>query len=110
MAVESDTDRRGFLSDFGETFTLADSTEVTGLFEEPFSDDLDFASKRLSALFVSADVAGVGYGDRITRAADGIAYYARRRQPDGTGFTVIFFEKPDGSGFDAGFSPGFGSA
>lgn len=92
MAIETDTERAVFLSDFGETFVLPGSVEVTVIFDEPYIEDLDISMKRPIIRGRTSDLSSLSYGDSVTRQADGQAYKVAEPKPDGTGMSAIRLE------------------
>lgn len=78
-------------SDLATTVTLADSSEVKGIFLYSYAESLDYNSRMPSVLVASADVSSVSTGQTVT--VGGVNYTVRAiEQGDRT--TTMFLEKP----------------
>jgi len=93
MAIETDTERTTMLADFGEVFALADESEVTCIFYDPYAEALDVEGNRPSILGLTSDLGSLSQGDQVTRQADFTIYQVSNSQPDGQGFTLLRLEE-----------------
>ncbi len=98
MAVFDSDDLNTFLTDFGETFELADSTSFTGIWNFQSQENELIRGGTLTILARRADTECIVYGDSLYRLSDEppIEYKVRDIIKDGLeSFDTLVLEKQD---------------
>jgi len=90
MALESDADRVGMLSDFGENYVVNNKT-YTGIFDNEYIEELNMSGSVPILNCRTKDVATVDRGDTLhVREAN---YTVKEKQPDELGLTILILQK-----------------
>lgn len=90
MALETDADRLGMLSDFGENYVVNNRT-YTGIFDNEYIEELNVSGSVPVLNCRTKDVATVDRGDTLrVREAK---YTVKEKQPDELGLTILILQK-----------------
>lgn len=90
MDLETDVDRLGMLSDFGENYVVNNRT-YTGIFDNEYIDELGMSGSVPILTCRTKDIATVDRGNTLfVRDSN---YTIKEKQPDELGLTIIILQK-----------------
>jgi len=90
MALETDADRLGMLSDFGENYVVNNRT-YTGIFDNEYIEELGMSGSVPILNCRTKDVATVDRGDSLyVRDSN---FTVKEKQPDALGLTILILQK-----------------
>ncbi len=108
MPVETDTERKSMLADFGDLVIFSpgntfpsrndNSKEITAIIDKEYFEvgggRAGVASVAPGAIALSSDVEGAVRGSMLEEKLTGLRYRIENPEPDGTGFTELRLEGP----------------
>jgi len=90
VTLETDADRVGMLSDFGESYTV-NNRQYTGIFDNEYIEELGVSGSVPVLNCRTKDVATVDRGDTLyVRDSN---YTVKEKQPDELGLTILILQK-----------------